>query len=387
MLPLSCSASKLEAVVAALSILSPNSLWTASSPTFVYFVVLCRRLNDRKYPYLHFRKRELGGFGKLFESKVVLNVKDYGAKGDGIQDDTKGYLLYEPGDDCISIVSNSSKVTVTRIACGPRHGISIGSLGKSGTYDQVYDVSVREAFLSNTENGLRIKTWQGGTGTSANKEAIRFACSDVSPCEMLYLEDVELVSAKEEELACSYEEKCSQWVCNFAWICGLNGVVLASGAGCDSCKKYVSSGSGISDGFQGSVKEDIDSLTHIWPLEVILNGNKALKRTVGEVEQEYEPTSVEEKQDRRNEMKARGTLLMALPNKDQLKFHSYKDSKLLMEAIEKRYGGNKESKKVQRTLIKEQYENILGSSSETMDQTFDRLQKLISQLKIQGEVC
>ncbi|GJU27672.1 hypothetical protein Tco_1166293 [Tanacetum coccineum] len=119
--------------------------------------------------------------------------------------------------------------------------------------------------------------------------------------------------------------------------------------------------------------------------EVILNGNKVLKRTVGEVEQEYEPTSAEEKQDRRNEMKARGTLLMALPNKDQLKFHSYKDAKLLMEAIEKRYGGNKESKKVQRTLLKQQYENFAGSSSETMDQTFDRLQKLISQLEIQGE--
>ncbi|GKA70407.1 putative reverse transcriptase domain-containing protein, partial [Tanacetum coccineum] len=79
--------------------------------------------------------------------------------------------------------------------------------------------------------------------------------------------------------------------------------------------------------------------------EVILNGNKVLKRTVREVEQEYEPTSAKEKQDMRNEMKARGTLLIALPNKDQLKFHLYKDAKLLMEAIEKRYGGNKESKK------------------------------------------
>ncbi|GKB78372.1 hypothetical protein Tco_0945267, partial [Tanacetum coccineum] len=69
-------------------------------------------------------------------------------------------------------------------------------------------------------------------------------------------------------------------------------------------------------------------------------------------------------------MKARGTLLMALPNKDQLKFHSYKDAKLLIEAIKKRYGGNKESKKVQRTLLKQQYENFAGSSSETMDQTF-----------------
>ncbi|GJZ35441.1 hypothetical protein Tco_0581258 [Tanacetum coccineum] len=81
-------------------------------------------------------------------------------------------------------------------------------------------------------------------------------------------------------------------------------------------------------------------------VEVIKNGNKVLKRTVRETEQEYKPTTAEEKQDRRNEIKARGTLLMALLNKDQLKFHSYKDAKLLMEAIEKRYGGNKESKKV-----------------------------------------
>ncbi|GJR15739.1 putative ribonuclease H-like domain-containing protein [Tanacetum coccineum] len=48
-----------------------------------------------------------------------------------------------------------------------------------------------------------------------------------------------------------------------------------------------------------------------------------------------------------------------------------------MEAIEKRYGGNKESKKVQRTLLKHQYENFSGSSSETIDQTFDMLQKLV----------
>nr|GEU82887.1 copia protein [Tanacetum cinerariifolium] len=105
--------------------------------------------------------------------------------------------------------------------------------------------------------------------------------------------------------------------------------------------------------------------------EVIKNDNKVLKRTVRIVEQIYEPTSAEEKLDRKHEMKARGTLLMALPNKDQLKFHSYQDSKLLMEAIEKRYGENKESKKVQRTLLKQQYKNIAASSSENLDQTFD----------------
>ncbi|GJZ26155.1 hypothetical protein Tco_0570408 [Tanacetum coccineum] len=120
--------------------------------------------------------------------------------------------------------------------------------------------------------------------------------------------------------------------------------------------------------------------------EVIKNGNKVLKKTVGDVEQVYEHTYAEEKLDRKNKMKARGTLLMALPNKDQLKLHSYQDLKLLMEAIEKRYGGNKESKKVHRTLLKQQYENFAGLSSETIDQIFDRLQKLISQLEIQEEV-
>nr|GEX94942.1 ribonuclease H-like domain-containing protein [Tanacetum cinerariifolium] len=120
--------------------------------------------------------------------------------------------------------------------------------------------------------------------------------------------------------------------------------------------------------------------------EVIKNGNKVQKRTVRAVEQIYESTSAEEKLDMKNEMKARGTLLMALPNKDQLKFHSYKYAKFLMEAIGKRYGRNKESKKVQRTLLKQQYKNFASSSSETIDQTFDRLQKLISQLKIHGEV-
>nr|GFA35331.1 hypothetical protein [Tanacetum cinerariifolium] len=60
--------------------------------------------------------------------------------------------------------------------------------------------------------------------------------------------------------------------------------------------------------------------------EVIKNGNKVLMKTVGTVEQTYETTFVEEKLDRKNKMKARGTLLIALPNKDQLKFHSYTSS-------------------------------------------------------------
>nr|GEX29827.1 ribonuclease H-like domain-containing protein [Tanacetum cinerariifolium] len=140
----------------------------------------------------------------------------------------------------------------------------------------------------------------------------------------------------------------------------------------------------VSVGFKGLYRVTTAQLVLLVYKDVIKNGNKVLKRIVGTIKQIYEPTFAEEKLDRKNEMKARGTLLMALPNKDQLKFHSYKDSKLLMEAIEKRYGGNKKSKKFQMTLLKQQYENFTASSSETLDQTFDRLQKLISQLEIQN---
>ncbi|GJU58874.1 hypothetical protein Tco_1236640 [Tanacetum coccineum] len=53
-----------------------------------------------------------------------------------------------------------------------------------------------------------------------------------------------------------------------------------------------------------------------------------------------------------------------------------------MEAIEKRFRGNKESKKVQKTLLKQQYENFNRNSSEGLDQIYDRMQKLTSQLEI-----
>nr|GEY53833.1 hypothetical protein [Tanacetum cinerariifolium] len=69
---------------------------------------------------------------------------------------------------------------------------------------------------------------------------------------------------------------------------------------------------------------------------------------------------------------------------DELKFNSHKDAKTLMEAIEKRFGGKTETKKVQKTLLKQQYENFTGSSSESLDQIHDRLQKLVSQLEIHG---
>ncbi|GJU79955.1 hypothetical protein Tco_1282320 [Tanacetum coccineum] len=82
--------------------------------------------------------------------------------------------------------------------------------------------------------------------------------------------------------------------------------------------------------------------------KVILNGDSPPpKRTVNGVEKTYPLTTAEEKLARKNELKAR--------------------------AIEKRFGGNKESKKTQKTLLQQQYENFNGSSSKGLDQTYDRL--------------
>ncbi|KAK9108102.1 hypothetical protein Syun_024113 [Stephania yunnanensis] len=68
------------------------------------------------------------------------------------------------GDDCISIVNGSSRIKMKNIYCGPGHGISIGSLGKDNSTGIVSAVTLDKAFITETTNGLRIKTWQGGSG-------------------------------------------------------------------------------------------------------------------------------------------------------------------------------------------------------------------------------
>ncbi|GKB25994.1 hypothetical protein Tco_0865395 [Tanacetum coccineum] len=116
------------------------------------------------------------------------------------------------------------------------------------------------------------------------------------------------------------------------------------------------------------------------------NGNTAPKTTLVEgVEKVIPPTTAKEKTQRRLELKERSNLLMGIPNEHQLEFNFIKDAKSMLQAIEKRFGGNAATKKTQRNLLKQQYENFTASSSEVLDQTFDRLQKLISQLEIHGE--
>ncbi|GKE30726.1 ribonuclease H-like domain-containing protein [Tanacetum coccineum] len=120
--------------------------------------------------------------------------------------------------------------------------------------------------------------------------------------------------------------------------------------------------------------------------EIVENGNAPIvTKTIDGKETVILPTSVEEKAQRRAELKAISTLLMALPNEHQLKFNSYKDAKTLMQAIENRFGGNTATKKIQKNLLKQKYKNFAASSTKVIKQTYERLQKLISQLEMHGE--
>ncbi|GKB82999.1 hypothetical protein Tco_0949894 [Tanacetum coccineum] len=66
------------------------------------------------------------------------------------------------------------------------------------------------------------------------------------------------------------------------------------------------------------------------------NGNEPpITKVVEGVETIIAPTTVEEKAQRRLELKARSTLLMGIPNEHQLKFNSIKDAKSLLQAVEK----------------------------------------------------
>ncbi|GJQ96295.1 hypothetical protein Tco_0007434 [Tanacetum coccineum] len=94
------------------------------------------------------------------------------------------------------------------------------------------------------------------------------------------------------------------------------------------------------------------------------------------------PSTAEEKTCKKNDVKARSLLLMALPNEHQLTFDQYVDAQSMFAAIKARFGGNEATKKTQKALLKQQYENFNASSSESLDSIFNRLQKLVSRLAI-----
>ncbi|GJS70921.1 ribonuclease H-like domain-containing protein [Tanacetum coccineum] len=68
----------------------------------------------------------------------------------------------------------------------------------------------------------------------------------------------------------------------------------------------------------------------------------------------------------------------------QLRFYTIKDTKSLWAAIKSIFSGNVESKKMQKNVLKQQFENFSVSDTEGLDKAYDRFQKLISQLEIHG---
>ncbi|GKA87857.1 hypothetical protein Tco_0809621 [Tanacetum coccineum] len=98
------------------------------------------------------------------------------------------------------------------------------------------------------------------------------------------------------------------------------------------------------------------------------------------------PVTAEEKTNKKNDVKATSLLLMDLPNKHQLTFSQYTDAKTMLAAIKIRFRGNEATKKTQKTLLKQQYENFSASSTESLDSIFNRLQKIVSRLEILGVV-
>ncbi|XP_024929901.2 polygalacturonase [Ziziphus jujuba] len=62
------------------------------------------------------------------------------------------------GDDCVSLGQGSKNINIFDVFCGPAHGISVGSLGKT-LNDEMVGLTVRNCTFTGTDNGVRIKTW------------------------------------------------------------------------------------------------------------------------------------------------------------------------------------------------------------------------------------
>ncbi|GJU22924.1 ribonuclease H-like domain-containing protein [Tanacetum coccineum] len=85
---------------------------------------------------------------------------------------------------------------------------------------------------------------------------------------------------------------------------------------------------------------------------------------------------------KRNQERVKSILLLAIPDEYLLKFHNVPNAKSLWAAIKSWFGGNDESTKMQRNVLKHQFENFTTTPNESLDKAYDRFQKLISQLEV-----
>ncbi|XP_075668057.1 exopolygalacturonase-like [Castanea sativa] len=142
------------------------------------------------------------------------------------------------GDDCISIGDGTQDITIKQVTCGPGHGISVGSLGRYQNEQPVSGIRIIGANLSNTDNGVRIKTWPAspaGTASDMHFESITMnnvanpilidqnycpnnQCSNESPSKVkisnVSFKDIKGTSSTQEavKLICSKSVPCQQVV-------------------------------------------------------------------------------------------------------------------------------------------------------------------------------
>nr|GEY18879.1 hypothetical protein [Tanacetum cinerariifolium] len=118
----------------------------------------------------------------------------------------------------------------------------------------------------------------------------------------------------------------------------------------------------------------------------IMNGDESVQTARDEngVETEVPLQTAQAILARQRERKDKSIMLLAILDEFQLRFHTIMDAKSLWDAIKSRFGGNVESKKMQKTVLKQQFENFSLSDTEGLDKAYDRFQKLISLLEVHG---
>ncbi|GJW52835.1 putative ribonuclease H-like domain-containing protein [Tanacetum coccineum] len=119
---------------------------------------------------------------------------------------------------------------------------------------------------------------------------------------------------------------------------------------------------------------------NLW--NIVLNGNRG-KRTGRDPKGNImilPPVSVEEQIAVQRETKARTILLQSLPEDHMAYFHHLDDARDIRLAVKARFGGNDESKKMRKSMLKQEFSEFRVSESEGLHKGYDRFQKILSQL-------
>ncbi|GJU84584.1 hypothetical protein Tco_1292130 [Tanacetum coccineum] len=116
---------------------------------------------------------------------------------------------------------------------------------------------------------------------------------------------------------------------------------------------------------------------------VIQNGNSKKRISTGKdgVVRILPPVSAAEIHAVEKERKARTILLMAIPKEHLRRFHGMDDAKEILEAIRTRFGGNANSKKMQKAVLKQQFEAFTISSSERVKKEIRQIAMIVIRMK------